>query len=135
MRESRAYEKRKQTQRDYSLAFKLEVVNEVEKGELSYKEAQLKYGIQGRSTVLVWLRKHGILDWNTNFMKGKKTPQQQIKELKKKLKRLETEKEILNAAIDIADEQLGSNIRKKYLPLLSKASKQEGEPEGDIQSL
>ena len=135
MLESRDYERRKRTQGDYSLAFKLEVINEVEKGAISYKEAQRKYGIQGRSTVLVWLRKHGILDWNSNPMKGKKTPQQEIKELKQKLKRLEAEKEILNAAIDIADEQLGSNIRKKYLPLLSEASKQEGECEGDIQSL
>ncbi|RDL42816.1 IS3 family transposase, partial [Marinomonas piezotolerans] len=49
----------KRTQRDYSLAFKLAVVDQVEKGELTYKQAQNKYGIQGRSTVLVWLRKHG----------------------------------------------------------------------------
>lgn len=133
MGESKDCESRRRTQRDYSLAFKLEVINEVEKGELSYKEAQRKYGIQGRSTVLTWLRKHGILDWNTNPMKGKKTPQQEIKELKKKLKRLEAEKDILNAAIDIADEQFGSNIRKKYLPLLSEASKQEGDTAEDIQ--
>lgn len=46
----------KRTQRDYSLAFKLAVVNQVEKGELTYKQAQERYGIQGRSTVLVWLR-------------------------------------------------------------------------------
>ncbi|MBS4027195.1 MAG: transposase, partial [Ignavibacteriales bacterium] len=49
----------KRTQRDYGLAFKLQVVDEVEKGQLTYKQAQTKYGIQGRSTVLVWLRKHG----------------------------------------------------------------------------
>ena len=49
----------KRTQRDYTLAFKLSVVEQVEKGELSYKQAQQRYGIQGRSTVLVWLRKHG----------------------------------------------------------------------------
>jgi len=53
----------KRTQRDYSLAFKLSVVAQVEKGELTYKEAQRRYGIQGRSTVLVWLRKHGLQDW------------------------------------------------------------------------
>lgn len=53
----------KRTQRDYTLAFKLAVVEQVEKGELTYKEAQQKYGIQGRSTVLVWLRKHGRLGW------------------------------------------------------------------------
>jgi len=52
----------KRSQRDYSLAFKLQVVQQVEKGELTYKKAQRHYGIQGRSTVLVWLRKHGNLD-------------------------------------------------------------------------
>ena len=79
----------KRTQRDYSLAFKLQVVEEVEKGELSYKQAQRKYGIQGRSTVLVWLRKHGRLNWKKrNPMKGKETPQEEIRRLKKELKRI-----------------------------------------------
>ena len=53
----------KRTQRDYTLAFKLSVVDQVEKGDLSYKQAQERYGIQGRSTVLVWLRKHGRQSW------------------------------------------------------------------------
>ena len=55
---------KRRSQRDYTLAFKLSVVDQVEKGELSYKEAQRRYGIQGRSTVLVWLRKHGRQDWS-----------------------------------------------------------------------
>jgi transposase-like protein len=38
----------KRTQRDYTLAFKLAVVDQVEKGEMSYKQAQERYGIQGR---------------------------------------------------------------------------------------
>mgnify|MGYP002738004255 FL=1 len=117
----------RRSQRDYSLPFKLQVIHEVEKGEITYREAQRKYGIQGRSTVLIWLRKHGTLDWKTsNPMKGKQTPQQKIRELEKKLKRLEQQKEILNKAIEIADEQLGTDIRKKYLDLLSKASGQQG---------
>lgn len=53
----------KRTQKDYTLAFKLAVVEQVEKGELTYKQAQDRYGIQGRSTVLVWLRKHGRQNW------------------------------------------------------------------------
>ncbi|MFZ3300100.1 MAG: helix-turn-helix domain-containing protein, partial [Ralstonia pickettii] len=57
---------KKRTQRDYTLAFKLAVVEQVEKGELTYKEAQRRYGIQGRSTVLVWLRKHGRQDWSAS---------------------------------------------------------------------
>ncbi len=52
----------RRTQCDYSLAFKLDVVDQVERGELTYKQAQEEYGIQGCSTVLVWLRKHGRLD-------------------------------------------------------------------------
>ena len=121
----RSYSKR--TQRDYSLAFKLQVVSEVEHGEMTYKESQRKYGIQGRSTVLIWLRKHGRLDWRrSNPMHGTQTPQQKIRELEKKLRHLEAEKEILNRAIDIADEDLGTDIRKKYLALLSVASVHQG---------
>ena len=42
----------RRSQRDYSLPFKLAVVGEVGRGELSYKQAQRRYGIQGRTTVL-----------------------------------------------------------------------------------
>lgn len=48
----------RRSQRDYSLAFKLAVVGEVARGELSKKQAKHRYGIQGRSTVLVWCRKY-----------------------------------------------------------------------------
>jgi transposase len=111
----------KRTQRDYTLAFKLQIVDEVEKGNFTYKEAQRRYGIQGRSTVLIWLRKHGRLDWSSNNTMSKKDPpNKKIRELEKKIKRLEEDKEILNTAIDIADEMLNTDIRKKYLSLLSK---------------
>lgn len=33
------------SQRDYTQAFKLAVVDQVEEGETSYKEAQARYGI------------------------------------------------------------------------------------------
>lgn len=111
---------KKRTQRSYSLAFKLQVVEEVEKGELTYKQAQRKYGIQGRSTVLVWLRKHGRLNWKKRDpMKGKATPQEEIRRLKKALQRVETDKKILQIAIDVAEKELGIEIRKKYLAKLS----------------
>lgn len=112
---------KKRTQKNYSLAFKLQVVEEVEKGEDTYKQAQRKYGIQGRSTVLVWLRKHGRLNWKKrNPMKGKETPQEEIRRLKKELRRAETDKKILQIAIDVAERELGIDIRKKYLAKLSK---------------
>ena len=92
----------KRTQKDYTLAFKLQVVDEVEKGDFTYKEAQNQYGIQGRSTVFIWLRKHGRLDWTANnTMSKKQPPNKKIRELENKIKRLEEDKEILNTAIDI----------------------------------
>ncbi len=62
----------KWTQNNYTLAFKLQVVHEVEKGELSQYAAQRKYGIQGNTTILVWLIKHGSLDWSPKTSRGKK---------------------------------------------------------------
>lgn len=111
---------RKRTQKDYTLAFKLQVVEEVEGGQLSQDAAQRKYGIQGNATILVWLRKYGRLDWfsKPKTMSKKPTPNRKIAELEKKIKRLEAEKTILNMAIDIADETLNADIRKKYLSLL-----------------
>ena len=81
----------RRSQRDYSLAFKLQVVMQVEKGELTYKKAQKHYGIQGKSTVLVWLRKHSTLDWTlpkqyTLENDKELTPEQRIKQLETALK-------------------------------------------------
>jgi hypothetical protein len=107
----------------------------VEKGQLTWKQSQLKFGIQGKSTVLVWLRKHGTLDWTSKIpMKKKAPPKTYISELEKKIKRLESEKEILNRAIDIADEMFNTEIRKKYLPLSQEASDKQGERKGNTQS-
>jgi transposase len=125
----------KKTQKDYSLAFKLSIIEEVESGNMTYIDVQRKYGIQGKSTVLIWLRKHGRLNWeNKALMKERQTPHQKLRELEKKVKRLEMEKEILNRTIDIADDMLGTQIRKKYLPLLLKSSEQQSKsPEEDTE--
>ena len=114
----------KRTQKDYTLAFKLQVVGEVERGELSQKAACRKYGIQATSSILTWLRKYGRLDWYSKkeSMSKKSTPNRKIAELEKKIRRLEAEKVVLNLAIDIADETLNADIRKKYLSLLSNES-------------
>ena len=120
----------KRSQRDYNFGFKLAVVSQVEKGEMTYKQAQTAYGIQGRSTVLVWLRKHGSLGWNipkSHFMsnpKSKETPAQKIKRLEKELSDERLKNEILNKMIEISDQQYGTSIRKKFLPKQSGTSEQ-----------
>jgi transposase-like protein len=116
----------KRSQRDYNLGFKLSVVSQVEKGEFTYKQAQDRYGIQGRSTVLVWLRKYGNLDWSKPsllFMsKSKETPAQIIKRLEKELADEKLKNKVLNTMIDISDSQYGTQIRKKFSPKPSDAS-------------
>jgi transposase-like protein len=125
----------KRTQRDYTMAFKLAVVEQVEKGELSYKEAQDRYGIQGRSTVLTWLRKHGHLDWHklggsdikrTDLMDKKKlslTPEQRIKELEMQLKESNLKAQLFESMLDIIKTEYGVSVPKKPLGLRSKRKK------------
>jgi transposase-like protein len=117
---------KKRTQGDYNLGFKLAVVSQVEKGEMTYKQAQKTYGIQGRSTVLVWLRKHGTLDWSKpirhQMPRSKETPAQKIKRLERELSDEKLRNKILNTMIDISDRQYGTAIRKKHLPNQSSAS-------------
>ena len=117
---------KKRTQRDYNLGFKLAVISQVEKGELTYKQAQKAYGIQGRSTVLVWLRKHGNLDWSQpklqSMPRSKETPAQKIKRLERELSDERLKNEILNEMIDLSDKRYGTGIRKKFSPKQSGAS-------------
>lgn len=115
----------KRTQRDYSLAFKLAVVEQVEKGEMTYKQAQDKYGIQGCSTVLVWLRKHGRLDWSLGtprstdsgaIMTGSssyQTPEQRIKALEKELEEARLKADFFEAVVKVMDRDFGVRLSKK----------------------
>jgi transposase-like protein len=114
----------KRTQRDYTLAFKLSVVEQVEKGELTYKEAQSRYGIQGRSTVLTWLRKHGRQGWGHAASLGAMpidktprplTPEQQIKELEVQLAQAQEKAKLFEAVLDVLKKDYGVRVVKKPL--------------------
>lgn len=121
----------RRTQRDYTLAFKLAVVDEVEQGALTYLEAQHKYGIQGRSTVLTWLRKHGRLDWSRLApsngvrswpMDGEPktlTPEQKIKALEVELKEAQLKAELFEAMLDVIRTEYGVQLPKKPLRMSS----------------
>lgn len=110
---------KKRTQRDYTMGFKLSVVEQVEKGELSYKQAQRKYGIQGRSTVLRWLRKHGKLDGSLSggpdMPKSKETPEQKIKRLEQELRDANNLNYLYKETLKIVDRQCGTDFGKKPL--------------------
>ena len=96
----------KRTQKDYSLTLKLQLVSEIESGELSTKAAQRKYGIQSRSTVVLWLRKYGNFDWeNQTPSNMPKSPEQKVMELEQKVKLLEKQKKLLEKQVDQADKK------------------------------
>lgn len=124
--------KTKRTQCDYSLAFKLSVVEQVEKGEMTYKQAQTRYGIQGRSTVLVWLRKHGRLNWTDSssinhhqrgtYMPAQNTeltPEQRIKELEQQLAEEKLKAQFFEGVVKVMKEDFGVSLTKKRLADLS----------------
>jgi transposase len=124
----------KRTQRDYTMAFKLAVVEQIEKGEMTYKEAQTRYGIQGRSTVLTWLRKHGQLDWHKlsgsdlkrpvmDTEKRPQTPEQRIKELEMQLKESNLKAQLFESMLDIIKTEYGVTVPKKPLGLRLKGKK------------
>ena len=126
--EKRTNQPKRRSQRDYSLAFKLQVVQQVEKGELTYKKAQKYYGIQGRSTVLVWLRKHGTLDWTLPKQyildtHKELTPEQRIKQLETALKDEQDRNLIYKTMFEIMEKEYGLQLPKKYSPKQSKGSK------------
>ena len=103
-REEHAYIKR--SQKDYSMSFKLEVVREIENEKLSVTAAKRKYGIQGRSTVLNWLRKYGTFDWeNQTPSKMPKSSEQKLMELEQKVRLLEKQKAMLEKQVEHADKK------------------------------
>jgi len=121
----------KRTQKDYSMSFKLQVVREIESGELSMTAATQKYGIQARSSVRNWLRKYGTFDWeNQTPSYMPKSQEQKILELEAKVKLLEKQKAFLehqvdradrkavlfDMMIDLAEKEFNIPIRKKCSP-------------------
>lgn len=121
----------KHTQKDYSMSFKLQVVREIERGELSIQGSLRKYGIQSHGTVLNWLRKFGNFDREYQTLsKMPKTQEQRIIELEQQVRLLEKQKAFLekqvetsdkkaiifDMMIDLAEKEFNIPIRKKCSP-------------------
>ena len=121
----------KRTQRDYSMSFKLSVVRQIERGEMTYIEAAKHYGIQSRSTVVNWLHKHSSMDWCTlgamtkqstaTMGKAPLTPEQRIKELETQLLASQQKALLFETMVEI--------IRTQYpKPLVKKSSGKQSKP-------
>ena len=127
----------KRTQNDYTLAFKLAVVEQIERGELTPGQAKDRYGIQGSSTVLYWLRRHGGAQWRKASSKGKKVqtmsepskpvpPEQRIKELELQLKESQQKAAFFEAVVGVLKRDYGVQLGKKPVGKSSRKSSSKG---------
>jgi len=131
MKEKSDYKYVKRTQKDYPLAFKLRVVDDIEREGLNYAQAARRYGIQARSTVRTWMEKYGTFDKEYHTpVPMPKSKDQKIMELEQKVKLLEKQKAklereietsdnkavIFDMMISLAEKEYNIPIRKKCLP-------------------
>jgi len=121
----------KRTSKDYSMSFKMQVVQEVESGEIGVNAARRKYGIQGKTTVSEWLRKYGTFDWDYKISTTTmpKTQEQKLLELEQQVKLLEKQKATLEKQVEVADKKaiifdmMISLAEKEYnIPIRKKCS-------------
>jgi len=109
-------------QRQFSEAFKKQVVREFEQGLLNKNQLQAKYGLGGKSLVLKWCRKYGRFAYESPTQNGRpmKDPQKQrIKELEKKLQAAEQKLKVYDKLIEITNRELDTDIIKKIEARLS----------------
>ena len=96
----------KRTQKDYPMSFKLQIVQEIERGQISITQVKKNYGIQSRSTIVQWLRKFGNFDWeNQTPTIMSKSPEQKIMELEAQVKLFEKQKALLEQQAFVADKK------------------------------
>ena len=109
----------------FSNQVKRSIVRAVESKRLSIKEARMTYSIRSASTIRKWMKQFqqeidDLAIVNESGMKKKKPAQgnstdnnQDIKALQKALAEAQLKVAALNTLIDVAEEQLNINIRKK----------------------
>ena len=101
----------------YSFAFKREVVQEYDNGQISKRGLAIKYQINP-STLDRWIEKYSILARNKQMAeKHSNDPKHKVKRLEKRIEELEAMLEIDDMAWEIMEEMTGDpNLRKKHLP-------------------
>jgi len=110
----------------YSEEFKWKVVQEVLSGTLTKEEARRVYSIKGNCNILYWMRSFsGIKDYRSggvvseNSIQMVKTHSQgkaeeEIARLKQELKAERMRADLWQKVVEVAEEELGIAIRKKF---------------------
>jgi transposase len=118
----------------YSETFKWQVVQEVLTGRLTKEAARVAYGIKSNCAILYWMRKYGGNDDYrdthslTNDFSAMHNSKEQdelkerIAQLEEALRRANLRADLWHKMIEVAEEQLKIDIKKKYGAQPSKPS-------------
>jgi transposase len=106
----------------YSQAFKQKVVQEIESGKLNKNQANELYGIKGGSTINCWIKKMGKNHLINKIVRIElKDEPSKLKELKHHTRELEKalaaahlKISAYEAYIEVAEEELGNGLKKKF---------------------
>jgi transposase-like protein len=127
-------EKQKAEASTYSEAFKWRVVQEVLSGKLTKEEARVAYGIKSNSAILYWMRRYsGNGDYRSvhsqpnsaTAMQDSKKQQEledRVKQLEEELRRATLRADLWQKMVEVAEDRLKIDIKKKYGAQPSKPS-------------
>ena len=116
----------KKKQNYYSEEFKWRVVEQVLSAKYTKEAARKAYGIDSNCAILYWMRQYsGIEDYRSGGepsleatsiqeMKDMNEYKQRIEELEADLNRERTRADLWQKMVELAEEQLNIEIRKKY---------------------
>lgn len=97
----------KRTQRDYSMPFKMAVVQEVERTGIGICAVARKYGIQSETTVTTWIRKYGNFDVSNKTKKPmEQSKEQKLMELEERVRVLERQNNRLQHELEMKDHKV-----------------------------
>ena len=106
--------------RNYSNLQKRSIVRAIEQGRLTVKEAKTAYNVKDEHLIRYWIRQYQsekveICIENTSPMAKEKSSSKDVEKeaLQKALQEAELKIKALNTLIDVAEEQLKIDIRKK----------------------
>ena len=103
--------------RQYSEALKMEVVKELDSGNLRIREAMEFYDIPWSRTIYRWLKKYGKDRRETRIVRViMKSEQERIRTLEKALADKEIELMVLRALNQVYEEDYGEDLKKKLSP-------------------
>ncbi len=123
----------KRVLRNYSVVFKMKVVDEIESGYLTISEATQLYKIPSTTTIRGWIKKYGMdqkIDKVVHYMtKDEKTELIRLRKENRRLQRALDDsylKELaLETLIEVSGNKLGMDLKKKLGSIVQEKLKKE----------